>query len=169
MPNFNQCPHASHKQPIEATDEAVVDVEVSVPEVHALGPVLIVFSQVTNFNLIDERVALLFLINACALFASSRRTKFSAMVLFTTRSPESIAAGSSVAQYLPNRYCKSKDRDIRADFDFPHEVFANDKMLANLDNQHDGGFSSGALSGSPLASHPDCCPTGIDQYDEFFV
>ncbi len=44
----------------------------------------------------------------CALFASSGRTKFEDSVLLTTRSPASIAAGSSVAQYFPRRYSRTK-------------------------------------------------------------
>src|SRR4051794_13479841 len=44
----------------------------------------------------------------CALFASSGRTKFDDSVVFTTRSPASMAAGSSVAQYFPSRYSRTK-------------------------------------------------------------
>src|SRR5919106_6253669 len=43
-----------------------------------------------------------------ALFASSGRTKFKESVVLTTRSPASMAAGSSVAQYLPSRYSSTK-------------------------------------------------------------
>src|SRR3954452_25262894 len=43
-----------------------------------------------------------------ALFASSGRTKFAVIMLLTTRSPASMAAGSSVAQYLPSRYSRTK-------------------------------------------------------------
>src|SRR4051812_37768239 len=54
------------------------------------------------------RVCLPFsLMNDCALFASSGRTKFADRVELTTRSPASIAARSSVAQYLPRRYSRT--------------------------------------------------------------
>src|SRR5512135_3575716 len=43
----------------------------------------------------------------CALFDSSGRTKLSARVELTTRSPASMTAGSSVAQYLPSRYSRT--------------------------------------------------------------
>src|SRR6478672_11529503 len=46
--------------------------------------------------------------NDCALFASSGRTKFDDSVVLTTLSPASMAAGSSVAQYLPSRYSRTK-------------------------------------------------------------
>ena len=42
------------------------------------------------------------------LFASSGRTKFEEIVVLTTRSPASMAAGSSVAQYFPSRYSSTK-------------------------------------------------------------
>src|ERR1017187_8850734 len=45
---------------------------------------------------------------AWALLASSARTKLSDSVLFTTRRPASRAARSSVAQYLPSRYSRTK-------------------------------------------------------------
>src|SRR5713101_3027776 len=43
-----------------------------------------------------------------ALFASSGRTKFDDSVLLTTLRPASIAIGSSVAQYFPSRYSRTK-------------------------------------------------------------
>src|SRR6516165_17854 len=54
----------------------------------------------------------------CALFASSGRTKFADRVLLTTRSPASMAAGSSVAQYLPSRYSSTKTGTLAPTFTF---------------------------------------------------
>ena len=51
-----------------------------------------------------------------ALFASSGRTKFEESVLLTTRSPASMAAGSSVAQYLPSRYSRTKTGTLAPTF-----------------------------------------------------
>src|SRR5262245_45685965 len=42
------------------------------------------------------------------LLDSSGRTKFEVIVVLTTRSPASIAAGASVAQYFPSRYSRTK-------------------------------------------------------------
>src|SRR5262245_19592729 len=52
----------------------------------------------------------------CALFASSGRAKFADRVLLTTRSPASMAAGSSVAQYFPRRYSSTKTGTLAPTF-----------------------------------------------------
>src|SRR5262245_38739428 len=52
----------------------------------------------------------------CALFASSGRAKFADRVLLTTRSPASMAAGSSVAQYFPSRYSSTKTGTLAPTF-----------------------------------------------------
>src|ERR1039458_5253688 len=52
----------------------------------------------------------------CALLASSGGTKFEASVLLTTFSPASIATGSSVAQYFPSRYSRTKTGTLAPTF-----------------------------------------------------
>src|SRR5271155_4889767 len=52
----------------------------------------------------------------CALFASMERTKFDDSVLLTTFSPASMAMGSSVAQYFPNRYSRTKTGTLAPTF-----------------------------------------------------
>src|SRR6516162_8659245 len=42
------------------------------------------------------------------LLDSSGRTKFDEIVVLTTLSPASMAAGSSVAQYFPSKYSRTK-------------------------------------------------------------
>ena len=54
----------------------------------------------------------------CALFDSSGRTKFSASVELTTFNPASIAAASSVAQYFPSKYSKTKTGTFAPTFTF---------------------------------------------------
>src|SRR6201993_4638885 len=56
------------------------------------------------------------LIIDCALFASSGRTKFEDSVLLTTLNPASIATGSSVAQYFPSRYSRTKTGTLAPTF-----------------------------------------------------
>ena len=53
-----------------------------------------------------------------ALLDSSGRTKFDEMVSLTTRSPASMATGSSVAQYLPSRYSSTKTGTLDPTFTF---------------------------------------------------
>src|ERR1700674_3552023 len=52
----------------------------------------------------------------CALLASSGRTKFEDSVLLTTFSPASMATGSSVAQYFPSRYSRTKTGTLAPTF-----------------------------------------------------
>src|SRR4051812_45275105 len=51
-----------------------------------------------------------------ALLASSGRTKFEDSVLFTTFNPASMAMGSSVAQYFPSRYSRTKTGTLAPTF-----------------------------------------------------
>ena len=50
------------------------------------------------------------------LLASSGRTKFEDKVLLTTFNPASIATGSSVAQYFPSRYSRTKTGTLAPTF-----------------------------------------------------
>src|SRR5512145_1464767 len=76
--------------------------------------------------------------------------KFAAMIVFTTRSPASMATGSSVAQYFPSRYSSTKTGTLAPTFTlrtkslrttFPAKmdvVFASKSRMSSLSegNRH---------------------------------
>src|SRR6516164_103360 len=82
----------------------------------------------------------------CALFASSGRTKFADRVLLTTRSPASMATGSSVAQYFPSRYSSTKTGTFAPTF-----TLRTKSLRTTLPANTDAAFRSS--SDNPDSSH----------------
>ena len=61
MPDVDLCPDPAHQQAVELPEVVLGDVDVLVPEVDQLRPVLVVVGQVTNLDLVDQRVLTLVL------------------------------------------------------------------------------------------------------------
>src|ERR1017187_2811133 len=106
----------------------------------------------------------------CALLASSGRTKLEEIVLLTTFNPASMATGSSVAQYLPNRYSRTNTGTLAPTF-----TLRTRSLRTTLPANTEAAFlSSSGMALSHRNGNIDrqwrrqfCAGCGIDQVDPY--
>lgn len=130
--NLNLRPNAPHQEPVEIAGVSVRDMEILVAEVDALGPVFVILGNVADLDLVNEGVPLLFLdqgLRLVGLLGPDEIVRERAVY-----DPQSGVNGGRVIRgaILAEQVFQDEHGHIGADFDFSHQVFADNLAREDL-------------------------------------